>query len=532
VIFASTGATTSAGVGDSSNLGGLYSFKDSAAGVNWWQAAATAGPDALVPAGDYRTTAAGPQGTVNNSPETNMTAAFAGVANPNGTWTLTVSDNAGLDTGAVSAATLRLTTGGGGGCPTPTPTPSLTPTPSPTPSVSPTPAGPSIQFSSSTYIDDESQTAVITITRTGDTTGTNSVTFATSNGTATGGASCAAGVDYVSVNQTVTFNPGETSKTVNVPLCGDQLTEIPNQTVNLALTGANLGTPNTAVLTINDTASQYQNTGPISVNNAPGPAPEAVNPYPSNITVANAPVTIGSMRVTLYDFSHTEPDSVDVLLVGPGGQEFILMADAGGNAAIPANNTVTLSFRDAGPGVLPDNGPLTTGNFEPTSWTTPVANFPAPAPAGPYNEPGSTVGGTGTQTLFGNFGLTNPNGTWSLYIRQQGTGTGLVAGGWGIEFQVPTAASAAISGRVMTADGRPIRNAVVTISGNSLPEQRVFQTGTFGYYMFDGLQTGETYVVTVNSRRFTFQVPARVISLVDNVTDADFIADAIAEPEQ
>jgi len=63
------------------------------------------------------------------------------------------------------------------------------------------------------------------------------------------------------------------------------------------------------------------------------------------------------------------------------------------------------------------------------------------------------------------------------------------------------------------------------VSGNSLPGSRVAQTGTFGYYKIDGLQAGETYVVTVNSKRFTFQVPSRVITLVDNVADANFIAD-------
>lgn len=76
----------------------------------------------------------------------------------------------------------------------------------------------------------------------------------------------------------------------------------------------------------------------------------------------------------------------------------------------------------------------------------------------------------------------------------------------------------------MTADGRPIRNAVVSITGNALAEPITFQTGTFGYYMFDGLRTGETYVITVNSRRFFFQVPSRVIHLTDNLADVDFIA--------
>jgi len=46
-----------------------------------------------------------------------------------------------------------------------------------------------------------------------------------------------------------------------------------------------------------------------------------------------------------------------------------------------------------------------------------------------------------------------------------------------------------------------------------------------GYFSVDGLQTGETYVVTVNSQRFTFSTPSRVISLVDNVVDANFVAD-------
>ncbi len=378
---------------------------------------------------------------------------------------------------------------------------------------------PVIRFSAAAYIEDESQTAMISIRRTGDLSGTNLVTFATSNGTATGGSTCGIAIDYITVHQGVIFDPGVTLQTVNVPICGDRLTE-PDQTVNLTLTGPNLGTPSTAVLTINDVATTHSNSTPINIGNLLLESPQS---YPSTITVVGAPITIGSMRVTLYDYSHSVPDNVDVLLVGPGGQKFILMADAGGT---DPQEEVTLSFRDAGPTVLNDAIPQTTGNFEPTTWSTPVADFPAPAPPGPYSEPGSTVGGTGVQTLFGNYGMTDPNGVWSLYVRQQGAGSGIIAGGWGIEFQVPTAADASISGRVTTADGRPIRNATVTITGNSLPTPRVFQTGSFGYYMFDGLRTGETYVVTVSQRRFIFQTPSRVVTLTDNIADLDFIAGA------
>ena len=56
----------------------------------------------------------------------------------------------------------------------------------------------SIQFSSATYMEDESQTATITITRTGDLSGTDVVQFIPTDGTATGGASgCMTGIDYL-----------------------------------------------------------------------------------------------------------------------------------------------------------------------------------------------------------------------------------------------------------------------------------------------------------------------------------------------
>ncbi len=88
-----------------------------------------------------------------------------------------------------------------------------------------------------------------------------------------------------------------------------------------------------------------------------------------------------------------------------------------------------------------------------------------------------------------------------------------------------TAANLSISGRVMTAAGSGIRNTKVVITGSSLPAPRVVTTGSFGYYTLGGLRAGETYVITVNSKRYTFSAPSRVISLIDNVADADFTAD-------
>lgn len=90
---------------------------------------------------------------------------------------------------------------------------------------------------------------------------------------------------------------------------------------------------------------------------------------------------------------------------------------------------------------------------------------------------------------------------------------------------VPTAAEVSIAGRVTSAEGAGIRNARVVVTGNTLVEPRVVQTGSFGYYMVEGLRAGETYVVTINSRRFTFQVPSRAVTLNDSVSDVDFAAD-------
>jgi hypothetical protein len=70
-------------------------------------------------------------------------------------------------------------------------------------------------------------------------------------------------VDYILVtNLPVTFNPGENSKTVFITLCGDSIVE-PTETINLTLTGANVGTPNTATMFVNDTANAFRQGGGI-----------------------------------------------------------------------------------------------------------------------------------------------------------------------------------------------------------------------------------------------------------------------------
>jgi hypothetical protein len=84
-----------------------------------------------------------------------------------------------------------------------------------------------------------------------------------------------------------------------------------------------------------------------------------------------------------------------------------------------------------------------------------------------------------------------------------------------------TAADVSVSGRVTTAEGRGVRGAVVTLT-NGNGEVRNVSAGSRGNYRFDDVEPGQTYVVAVRSRRFTFAT--QVLSINDNLSDIDFVA--------
>ena len=85
----------------------------------------------------------------------------------------------------------------------------------------------------------------------------------------------------------------------------------------------------------------------------------------------------------------------------------------------------------------------------------------------------------------------------------------------------PTAAHVSISGRVMTADGRGLRNAVVTLTDRDGNSRDAF-TSAFGYYRIEGVTAGETYVLTVRGKPYHFS--PRIVSVLDDLDEIDFIA--------
>ena len=98
-LFARPGKTDpNTGVGDSSNFDGDYAFNDAFAG-NLWTAATGGGTDFVVPGGNYFASAP------LTGAQVSLLSVFGGM-NAAGTWRLTISDQAGADTGGLAAWTL------------------------------------------------------------------------------------------------------------------------------------------------------------------------------------------------------------------------------------------------------------------------------------------------------------------------------------------------------------------------------------------------------------------------------------------
>ena len=120
-----------------------------------------------------------------------------------------------------------------------------------------------VQFSAATFTSSESApSAHITVTRTGDLSSTVSVDYSTIDDSAAircddqvnNNGQAYARCDYASSIDSISFLPGQTTKTIDIPLVDDAFTEA-SETVQLQLSnvvGGNFGNPRIATLTITD----------------------------------------------------------------------------------------------------------------------------------------------------------------------------------------------------------------------------------------------------------------------------------------
>lgn len=88
----------------------------------------------------------------------------------------------------------------------------------------------------------------------------------------------------------------------------------------------------------------------------------------------------------------------------------------------------------------------------------------------------------------------------------------------------PSAAPVSVTGRITTANGNGIRNVRVMLTEEDGTMHYAI-TGSFGYFVFENIESGQGVVVSVSAKRYTFAQPSRFISLEDNISDADWVSE-------
>ena len=187
--------------------------------------------------------------------------------------------------------------------------------------------------------------------------------------------------------------------------------------------------------------------------------------------------------------------------------------------------------------VLPDGTVLQPNQYGPSLATKALGN---------YVEDYEYVSGFGDLDQYnGRFAVTPeyPNGTYAYYVTIYTDGTSAYPYYIGPSYYgivttenitshshvtitepvttyVPMAASVTVSGRVVTSEGRGVRNAILSIRDSQGVARTAFTT-PFGYYQFDNVLTGQSYTVSVAARRFSFA--QRIVQVNAALSGIDFL---------
>lgn len=212
-------------------------------------------------------------------------------------------------------------------------------------------------------------------------------------------------------------------------------------------------------------------------------------PGPNNANIACIPA---GTFVTLYDI----PEFVNVSSSNP---LWIASSQNSGptpnsfNAGFDSNTVTNAVFTYNGPVIFGPATFVTFSVFTTANGTNPVGNFTSQS----TNNTQSSTNGTTDQVI----------GSVPLPIRVN-----------------ITAATATVSGRVVTSNGKGVRGVKVTISGTNGAEPKSVMTGDSGTYSFPDLEAGETYVITVAASRYTFEQSTQVHAVLEDRNDINFTA--------
>ncbi len=156
--------------------------------------------------------------------------------------------------------------------------------------------------------------------------------------------------------------------------------------------------------------------------------------------------------------------------------------------------------------------------------TVPFGTLNPATPGTDYTAVNGTLNfasGETTKTFTVQTFLSGQNKDIGLNLNTQSSGTS--SGEFGIQILskiniiAPTAADSAVRGRLLTPTGRGLANTQIVLTDTNNGEVRRVRSTSLGYFNIQNLETGDFYVLTVNSKRYTFENHS--FTLNDNIDD-------------
>jgi hypothetical protein len=236
----------------------------------------------------------------------------------------------------------------------------------------------------------------------------------------------------------------------------------------------------------------------------------------NTLTLRSAAANSGQLTLTMSitNLSAVNPLTISVF----HGADFDVNGTAAGDSAtlVTPNNYIRITDS-------------TAGTAEYKAFNSPVAYL-----VRPFATTTDVFGllGDAAVTNFDNTGLpaTNIDFTgayqWNLTIPPSGTSAVTVQ----LTGNTPaTAAGVDVSGRVVTGEGRGLTNAQVTLTDRN-GVSRTVVTGRSGAFVFNEVEAGQTYILSIGARRYSFT--PRAIEVNDNVSDLIFTPDAAGSSDR
>jgi hypothetical protein len=361
----------------------------------------------------------------------------------------------------------------------------------------------SFQFSAANFtVTEGAANATITVTMNGGLANTATVDFATSDGTAL------AGSDYTATTGTLSFAPGDTSKTFKVPILNNATCE-PIETLNLSLSnptgGALLGTPVAATLTIFDEDCSFAINGHVTNNSGTGiPNVQITRTGGSNVvTDSNGIYSFTGVKQGNYTIAPLITPSLSGVTFFPASTNVTVNTSNLNNINFTASFTVTGKVSNSSGVGIPNiqvtrktatssvtavtdaNGTYTFTSVRSGSYT--IAPVVTPSMTGISFFP------TSTNVTVNTSNLTNINFT----------------------------AFFSVSGHIANSSGTAIPNVLVRLATNTSSTSVL--TGANGNYTFGGVRSG-SYTVTPTLSGKSFNPTSKSVTVgTANLTNINFI---------